>query len=239
MNPPAGSLKLFFTAVLVFAAMLVIAGCTPKTDSSASTSAPTAASETAAANELTLYQQQLAANKPNLAALVGEQIVQKYPGTAAALEVQKALPALKARARHEKLAALWLYQTETMDGLQYTAAIYSSEPSGLDNQVQLVLRRHVGWPQSAYLYGHGNGFVCKKVCNLVMRVDGKPEIWKAYLPQTGEPAMFIEDDKGFIAELSKAQVIEMDVTTKDHGPETLKFEVGGYDPSKFLSLPKK
>jgi hypothetical protein len=51
--------------------------------------------------------------------------------------------------------------------------------------------------------------------------------------------MFIKDDKRFIAALQKAKVIEMDVTTKDHGKQTLKFEVGGYDAAKFLPLPKK
>jgi hypothetical protein len=72
-----------------------------------------------------------------------------------------------------------------------------------------------------------------------MRVDGKRETWKAYLPKTGEPAMFIEDDKRFLARLEKAKVITMDIESKDHGKETLKFEVGGFEPSKFKPLPKK
>jgi hypothetical protein len=29
------------------------------------------------------------------------------------------------------------------------------------------------------------------------------------------------------------------VVTKDHGKETLTFEVAGYDPAKFPELPKK
>lgn len=222
--------------VLAAAAALMIAGCSQK---SASSTAPSTATRAAANGKLKLYQQLLTEKKPGLAALVGEEIIQKYPGTSAAAQVQKALPEIKAKAKHDKLAALWLYQTVKRGGLQYTATIYSSQPSGLDNRVQLILRRHVGWPQAAYLFGHGRGFVCANVCNLVMRVDGKREVWKAYLPKTGEPAMLIKDDKRFIAAMSKAKVIEMDVTTKDHGPETLKFEVGGYDASKFLSLPKK
>jgi hypothetical protein len=51
--------------------------------------------------------------------------------------------------------------------------------------------------------------------------------------------MFIEDDKRFLAMLKKAKVITMDVESKDRGKETLKFEVGGYEPSKFLPLSKK
>ena len=81
--------------------------------------------------------------------------------------------------------------------------------------------------------------MCRDECNVVMRFDGKRETWKAYLPKTGEPAMFIKDDKRFIAAMQKARAIEMDVTSRDHGKQTLKFEVGGYDPAKFLPQPKK
>lgn len=218
------------------AAALTITGCSQKNSSSAAASAATQA---AASKELELYRQLLAAQKLPQAVLIAHDIIQKYPATPASAEVQKGLPALEARAEHDKLAALWLYQTNDQDGLQYTATIYSSRPAGLDNRVQLVLRRHAGWPQSVYLYGHGRGFVCQHVCNLAMQVDGRREVWKAYLPTTGEPALIIRDDQRFIAMLSKAKLIEMDVITQDHGPETLQFQVGGYDASKFLSLPKK
>lgn len=235
MNQANLSHSLLCVAISVLPAALPIAGCSQK---SASSTAQLAATQTAASNELTLYQQLLAQQKRPQALLIAKDIIQKFPGTSAAAEVQKTLPELEAEAEHDKLAALWLYQTENQDGLQYTAGIYSSQPSGLDNRVELILRRHTGWPQSVYLYGNGQGFVCQKVCNLVMRVDGQRQVWKAYLPETGEPAMFIKDDQRFIAMLPKVKVIEMDVVTKDNGPETLKFEVGGYDTSKFLSLPK-
>ena len=221
---------------VMLAAALTIVGCTQKNSSS---TAPSASTQAAANKELGLYRQLLAAQKLPQALLIAHDIVQKYPGTPAATEVQKALPGLEARAEHARLAALWLYQTENLDGLQYTATIYSSRPSGLDSRVQLVLRRHADWPQSVYLYGHGRGFVCRHVCDLVMLVDGRREVWKAYLPSTGEPAMFIRDDQRFIAMLPKAKLIEMDVVTQDHGPETLQFRVGGYDASKFPSLPKQ
>lgn len=219
------------------ATAMVLCGCSQK--SAPSATAQAAANETAAAPDLTLYHNLLSEHKPKLAVLIAQEIISKYPGTSAAAEVQKALPALQAEAEHERLADLWLYQTVEQDGLQYTATIDSSEPSGTENQVQLILRRHVGWPQAVYLYGHGQGFVCKHICDIVMRVDGKREVWKGRLPDTGDPAMFINADKRFIAELPKTKIIEMDVATVDHGPETLKFEVGGYDPSKFPSLPKK
>lgn len=233
---PSRSLLSAVIVMLAASAALTTAGCAQKKSAS---SAPAAATQAAANKELDLYKQLLAAEKLPQAVLIAHDILQKYPGSPQAAEVQKALTALEAQAEHAKLAALWLYQTETMDGLQYTATIYSSQPSGLDNRVQLVLRRHVGWPQAVYLYGQGRGFVCKQVCDLVMRVDGKREVWKAYLPTTGDPAMLIKDDQRFITMLPKIKLIEMDVVTKDHGPETLQFEVGGYEASQFRSMPKK
>lgn len=208
-----------------------------------SASAQAAANEAAADKELKLYQDMLAKHAEDLAAPVGQDIVQKYPGTSAAAEVQKTLAQVeataKSKAEHEHLANLWYYQIANVGGMQSTASIYSAPASA--NSVRLVLRRHVKWGQSAYLFAPdgSKGFVCKDLCNVVMRFDGKHETWKAYLPKTGEPAMFIKDDKRFIATMQKARTIEMDVTSREHGKETLKFEVGGYDPAKFAPLPKK
>lgn len=222
---------------LCAAAVLPLAGCARKD----ATSSATPASDQAAANkDLTQYQRLLAISDAVQAAQLGEQIVRKYPGTPAAAEVQKSLPEIKARAAAQtkrRLANLWVYSAANAGGLQYTASIYTSEPPNAD--VQLILRRHAGWGQSVYVFGSGNGFVCRKLCDVAMSFDGKHEVWKAFPPTTGEPAIFIKDDQAFIAALEKAKVITMDVVTKDHGKQTLEFEVGGFDPAKFPSLPKQ
>ena len=233
----------FFVAMTAYMLMSACSQQGPTPPAAPSASAQAAANEAAADKELKLYQQMLAEHSEALAAPVGEEIVQKYPGTSAATEVQKTLPQIqataKAKAEHDRLANLWYYQTANVDGLQHTASTYS-EPRGA-NSVRLVLRRHVKWGESVYLFAPdgSKGFVCKDLCNVVMRFDGKRETWKAYLPKTGEPAMFIKNEKRFIAAMQKAKVIEMDVTMKGHGKETLKFEVGGYDPAKFLPMPKR
>jgi hypothetical protein len=241
-RPRLAPLALPFIVLASFA----IAGCSQQGEAppaAPSASAQAAANEAAADKELKLYQQMLAEHSDALAAPVGEEIVQKYPGTSAAAEVQKTLPkiqaAAKAKAEHDRLANLWYYQRANVDGEQSTASTYSEPRSA--NSVRLVLRRHQKWGESVYLFAPdgSKGFVCKNVCNVVMRFDGKRETWKAYLPKTGEPAMFIKNEKRFIAALQKARVIEMDVTSREHGKETLKFEVGGFEPSKFLPLPKK
>ncbi len=239
----ANRLLPFFAAAAVLLLMTACSQQAPTPPAAPSASAQAAANTAAAAKELKLYQDMLAQHAENLAAPVGRDILQKYPDTPAAAEVRKTLSQVeataKSRAEHDRLANLWYYQTANVDGLQHTASIYAS-PAGA-NSVRLVLRRHVKWGLSVYLFAPdgSKGFVCKGECNVVMRFDGKREIWKAYLPKTGEPAMFIKDDKRFIAKMKKTMVIDMDVTTRDRGKETLKFEVGGYDPSKFTPLPKK
>jgi hypothetical protein len=233
-------------ASVAMATSLLMSGCSqqaPTPSAAPSASAQAAANDAAAAKELKLYQDMLAQNAEALAAPVGKDILEKYPGTSAAAEVQKTLGQVEATAKskteHTRLAGLWYYQTANVDGNQSTASTYSEPRSA--NSTRLVLRRHVKWGQSVYLIAPdgSKGFVCKDLCNVVTRFDGKRETWKAYLPKTGEPAMFIKDDKRFITAMQKAKVIEMDVTTRDHGKQTLKFEVGGFDPSKFAPMPKK
>ena len=246
MNLPGRACPSPLVLSFVALAALALGACSQQDEAppaAPSASAQAAANEAAADKELKLYQQMLAEHSEALAAPVGEEIVQKYPGTSAAAEVQKTLPqiqaAAKARAEHDRLANLWYYQTANVGGEQSTASTYSEPRSA--NSTRLVLRRHVKWGESVYLFAPdgSKGFVCKDLCNVVMRFDGKRQTWKAYLPKTGEPAMFIKDEKRFVATMQKAKAIEMDVTSREYGKETLAFEVGGYVPSKFLPLPKK
>jgi hypothetical protein len=231
-------------ALLAASAIAVAAGCSqgsaPTPAQSAAPAQP--APQADAAKKLALYNAMLNDHRDDLAAPIGEEIVSDYPNTPAAAEVQKTLPGIqakaKAKAEADRLAGLWQYLTGMQSGgKQITASITSSKPSG-EAAVRLILRRHSKWGQSVYLFGSGRGFVCKGECAVPMRFDGKPEKWKAYLPKTGEPALFIEDDSRFIRAMEKAGVIEMDVVTRDHGKETLTFEVGGFDPAKFPELKK-
>jgi hypothetical protein len=65
---------------------------------------------------------------------------------------------------------------------------------------------------------------------------------KAFAPSTGEPALMIRDDNGFIAMLRKAKKITLDVTLVDgEKKQSLVYEVGGFDPAKWVAVgkPKK
>lgn len=196
--------------------------------------------------ELKLYHEMLARKDIQLAASLGQQIEQMYPGTPAAGAVARDLPALTAEAAKQaqarRLAALWDYQTGVPmeGGTQNTASINATRSDGTQGTIQLILRRHSAWGQSVYLYGQAPGFVCKGICRVPVSADGgKPQAWAAYLPPTGEPALFIKDDARFIRLLEKSRVLEMRVDLKQGGTRMLKFEVAGFKPADFPALPSK
>lgn len=195
--------------------------------------------------ELKLYREMLARHDLQLAASMGRQIEQMYPGTPAAAEVAKGLPAVVAgaakQAERQRLAALWNYQTGVPmeGGTENTATIDNTRAGGDPGSIQLVLRRHSQWGQSVYLFGQAPGFVCKGICRLPIAVDGgKPRGWAAYLPPTGEPAIFIRDDARFIATLEKAKTLAITVDLRKGGTRALRFEVAGFKPADFPPLGK-
>ncbi|MDI3263151.1 MAG: hypothetical protein QJR11_10125 [Fulvimonas sp.] len=221
----------------------LLAGCSSSGDQAAPQQDATQAKEVEAAGKLDTYRQLLRIGNDEMAVTMGHEILDRYPGSAAAKEVQQTLPGIEQRWKENsekaRLAALWTYQVAPMaGGTQSTATIYSSQPSG-ENRVRLVLRRHTAWGQSVFLYGSGHGFVCRGTCTIPTEVDGKRVGIKAFAPPTGEPALMIRDDNAFLALLAKAKKIRMDVTLVDgEKKETLLFEVGGFDPAKWQPLPK-
>ncbi len=227
---------------------VMLAGCSPQGATSAADVAQQQAQgqNAAAARNLDTYRQLLRIKNDEMAVTMGKDIVQRFPGSDAAKEVQQTLPAIEARyveaAAKNRLDRLWLYQLSPMaGGTQSTATIQSGPPSGND-RVQLILRRHTSWGQSAFLYGSKPGFVCRGNCVIASMVDGKPVSIKAFAPSTGEPALMIRDDRAFIALLQKARKITMEVTLADgQKKQPLVYEVGGFDAAKWVGVgkPKK
>ncbi len=220
---------------------LVVATAVACSPSPAPAPAPAApAPETQGKKELGLYQQLLDQKSYELAVPIGQEIVQKFPSSDAAAEVRKTLGEITAKANQDiarrRLERLWSYQTSKESGAeQIHASIYSSDINA-DARVRLILRRHAEWGLSVYLFGSGKGFECKGLCSLDATFDGKPAKLAAYLPDTGEPAIFIKDEKGFIAKMKVAKEVTVKVTEKGKPARTLKFEVGGYDDAKFPPL---
>jgi hypothetical protein len=196
-------------------------------------------------NALKLYEQMRTSGSWDLATSLGDELLKKYPNTPAAAQVQKTLPEMRAKAAEQletrRLTRLWAYNAvpET-GGTQYTAAIASKQPlkntdvKNKTQRIRLVLRQHPKWGQSVYLLLDDAKFDCRKGCaTLPVHFDDAPaQRMKATIPPTGEPALFIDDDKGFIARMQKTKNVAIDVTIKDGGDETVVFEVGGFDPAK-------
>lgn len=230
-------------ALAALAGTLIIAGCSQGAPAPDSAQQQAQAQAAEASRNLDAYRKLLSMHNDQMAASMGEDIVQRFPGGAAAKEVQQTLPDVERRwkeAREKaRLAALWQYQLAPMaGGTQSTAAIYDSQPGEV--HVRLVLRRHTRWGQSAFLYSDGHGFVCKGDCVIAAKFDDKLHPIKAYAPPTGEPALMIRDDKGFIALLQKSNKITLPVTLQDNGKKAeLVYEVGGFVPDRWQALPKK
>jgi hypothetical protein len=197
-----------------------------------------------AAKALAMYRELLQSKSYELAAPIGQEVVAKYPASPEAKEIGETIADTVAKAgaiaTRRRLERLWIYQSgKESGGDQTTASIYSTRPGGED-RVRLVLRRHSAWGQSAYLFASGKGFECAKSCTIGVGFDGAPPVrMKAYRPETGEPAIFISDDRGFIAKMAKAQKVAFDVKLKGKGVQTLEFEVGGFDADKFPAPAKK
>lgn len=202
-----------------------------------------------AQKDLDAFRQLVAAGSDEFAVTMGREVLRKHPGSPAAAEVAVALPAAEQRAKDKaeakRLASLWTYLTNDLRGVrQHTASIHSSVPGSDAERVRLILRRHAEWGQSVYLFdGDGSdrsrkGFVCGKACKLPARIDGVALALAAHSPETGEPALFIDDDAGFIKRLAGgAKKLEIDLRHATRGPVTAVFEVGGYEDAKFLRDP--
>ena len=230
--------------VVALAASLILCACSDKAPPPAPTAATApAADPPAATKSLEMYRELLQQKAYELAGPIGQEIVAKYPGSAAAQEVGQTLADASAKgseiARKRRLDKLWIYQSgKESGGDQVTASIYSSEPASAD-RVRLVLRRHSAWGQSVYLFGSGKGFECGKPCTVSIRFDdAPPQRIAAHLPETGEPAIFITDDRAFIAKMGKAQKMSVEVRPKGKPAQTLVFEVGGYDATRLPAPPK-
>ena len=227
----------------VIAMLLFLGACSGSVPPPPAPSAPRGPS---AAQQFVLYQQMLEAGNAELAVPLGEGILATFPDSPEAATVREAIDGLRAKATAEtesrRLARLWSYQVAPMGGgQQSTASIHArdAEPAGRE-RVRLVLRRHTEWGQSVFLYGNEPGFTCAKACRLTMRFDEEPATsLLASIPPTGEPAIFIEEDKAFIAKLAKARRVAIDVSEKGRDKRSLVFEVGGYAPDRFLPTPKK
>ncbi|HET8897993.1 MAG TPA: hypothetical protein VFN09_04375 [Rhodanobacteraceae bacterium] len=233
----------FRAALLVLAAASLGACNAPQGQAPGPASTVPAADSPQLQSDLKMYQGLLARKQYALAAPIGAGLIKRAPHSHAADEVRKTLADAQSKAdainEERRLQGLWLYQTgEQSGGTQHTATIYPSTPDWAHGRVRLILRRHSDWGQSVYLYDTGDaGFVCKGNCKLAFRIDGAPvKALTGYLPETGEPAMFIDHDKAFLKQLEAAHTLDIQVHGKGRDPVDLHFEVAGFDADKWPAI---
>ncbi len=250
------STRSFSLTLVMLGGMLT--ACSSASNSSAPVPAAAAAAAAKAAlaakanKEMQLYDQMRANQSWDLAGPLGAEIVARYPDSAAAAQVKQTLDEVRAKgaaqAESRRLARLWAYSAVgAPGGTQYAASIESKDPiapgSNATNvkRVHLILRQHPQWGQNVYLMLDNEKFDCRSGCpSLPVSFDGAPaQRMKATIPPTGEPALFIDDDKDFIAKILKTKRVAIDVVLKGEGRKTLVFETGGLDISKLPGTTKK
>lgn len=232
--------------ILMFATLVACSGSPPPVDAAQAAHAAATARNTRAYQDLALYEQMRSSNKNDLAAQLGKELLAKYPDSAAAAKVRESIDQVNNGAQVEKetqrTARLWIYNTAPeAGGTQYSAYVYAKDDvsaGGKTQRLRLVLRQHPSWGQSVYLLLESGGFQCSADCSASVSFDDQPaQRMATTIPPTGEPAIFIDDNKGFIAKLAKARWVHIDTQLKGAtARHVVNFEIVGFDPA---SLPNK
>lgn len=201
------------------------------------------AAEAKAAERLASFKQLQSTGREDLALNLAEDIVKTFPGTSAAKEVAPILEELRTKvaadAEGRRLQGLWVYHSgedAEAGGMVKSAYLYSAntlgeaEPGKDAPKARLVLRRHPQWGDDVYLLTDRGHYACGNPCTVSVQFDdAAPVVYPAKLPETGEPAMFVEDFVQFVTALPEASTIRFKVTLDDGSEHTPVFEVGGYD----------
>jgi len=227
---------------LALAAVVAAGGCDRKARLAEQAAAQAAAAEEAAKQGEAAFEAALADGNWALAKAQGDVLLAQYPQTQAAARVEPKLAevAAKAQAQREqaRLAALWSYQSEPVQGgNQLSASIYAKENVDVDGSgpspVRLIFRDHPSWGKSSYLVLQKGDFDCYGGCRVKVVADGKAHNLRASRPKTDEAiAMFIDDRAALWKLATTSKVLEVAIPTKDVGKRTATFETGGLDPSK-------
>ena len=234
--------------ILMVATLVACSATPPPVDAAQAAQVAASAREAKATQDLALYEQMRSANKNDLAAQLGKELLAKYPDSAAAAKVKESIEQVNNGAQAEKetqrIARLWTYNTAPeAGGTQYSAYVYAKDEvsaGGKTQRLRLVLRQHPSWGQSVYLLLDAGGFQCGTDCSAGVRFDDQPtQRMATTIPPTGEPAIFIDDNKGFIAHLAKARWVHIDTQLKGAAAKhTVSFDVAGFDTARMPNKPR-
>lgn len=175
-----------------------------------------------------------------------DELRQRFPDSEAEQAIAPTLAEVRKQAEAmreaQRLREAWTYQSVAADGgAQRTATLYSRTPPAEEGMpvitpdAQLVLRDHPAWGRSAYLLLAQSHFSCPAPCAMQVAFDGG--VAKRYAGKQADsgkgPALFIEDDAGFVKALDAAHEVKIVLPEGSGAVRTLVFEVGGFDPARY------
>jgi hypothetical protein len=201
---------------------------------------PAERAEQRAAASLQQVEAARAAGRLDAARIYAEEILERYPETAAGQRMQGEITALREAAEAERearrLAEMWTYhQVDYEDASAFTAYIFGQPETDQAPAVRLVLRRHPEWGQNAYLLiADGADFACRDECRAQLVIDdAEPRpfvISRAH--DVAHPALFLEDDAGMLAAVESARLLQLELEIAGHGATVYRFETGGFDSAR-------
>lgn len=222
------------------ALLLALAACQPA-------EVDPAFDETKGAKLLAAYEAARADGDFEIAEARGDELRQRHGDTAAAATMRTTIEEVRAQAEamreNRRLIGLWEYQKiPAAGGVQNTAALYSRVEVDPESEVKalpdarLILRRHPEWGESAYLVLAQQALQCGPPCVMQIRFDGgQPQSYTGDPADTGTgPALFIEDRDRFLAAMTEAERVRIELPRSGHLVPVFEFEVGGFLPRRHL-----
>ncbi len=226
---------------LTLALLLALAACQPA-------EVDPAYDEAEGAKLLAVYEAARADGDYEIAEARGDELRQRHGETQAAAALRATMEEVRAKAEamreNRRLLALWEYQKiPAAGGIQNTAALYSRVEVDPESEVaaqpdaRLILRRHPEWGESAYLVLAQQALQCGPPCVMQISFDGGPaQRYTGDPADTGTgPALFIEDRDRFLAALTDAKRVRIELPRSGHLVPVFEFEVGGFLPQRHLT----
>jgi hypothetical protein len=222
--------------IALLALMLLLGAC----DRGETAQAQAERAEAMAAAGLQRVESSREAGLMDAARIYAEEVLQKYPQTAAAAQLQPQLGPLRAAAEQERegrrLAELWTYHAVDGEaGTVHTAYIFGRAEQADAPPVRLVLRRHPEWGQNTYLLiGDGADFRCQDECRASLAFDGKPaeDFVITRAKDVDPPAVFLEEDARVLTAVDGAETLLLQVDLADGSAPPYRFELGGFDSDR-------
>jgi hypothetical protein len=230
--------------VMLATGLLAITGCGGSGDPA---DAMTAAERAEARSLQAAYESARTRQNWEGAEAKADELRRRYPDSEAEQAVATSLGDVREQAEAaretRRLRGLWTYQdTPAGGGTQRTATLYSRTPPAEEDgpaiapDAQLVLRDHPDWGRSAYLLLAQKQFSCAPPCAMQIAFDGdEPRRFAGRQADSGKgPALFIEDDTGFVTALRKAREVKIVLPEGSGNLRSLTFEVGGFAPQRYV-----